>query len=324
MQVFPIFVGSGRSGTTLFRNVFDSHSDLAMTHEAHFVAPLARRRKVYETPAGLDAEALVADLYDNPNFVRQGLDRTAVCSALDSSGAATYADAVRTVFALYAEEHGKSRYGDKTPGYVVQLELLGRLFPEARFVHIIRDGRDVAMAYLDRDEWGPSSLADAAHYWKSRVGRGRRAGKELGPARYREVRYEDMVDDPETVTRELCDFLGLEFESEMLDFHRRGSDFAAGTKHPEAFRNLSKPITKGMRDWRSQMARDDVALFEAIAGDLLADCGYEVTGTGRGFGLRARALWASTAWQAKRIGARLGPLMSKVSRSAGESVSSDA
>ncbi len=324
MHVFAIFVGSGRSGTTLFRNVFDSHSELAMAHEAHFVAPLARRRKAYETATGLDADALVADLFHDPNFVRQGLDRAAVRSALDVSGAETYADAVRTVFSLYAAKHGKARYGDKTPGYVIQLDLLGRLFPEARFVHIIRDGRDVAMAYLDRDEWGPSTMADAAQYWRSRVGRGRRVGSKLGPERYREVRYEDMVEDPEGVTRELCAFLDLEFEAEMLDFYRRGSEFAAGTKHPDAFENLSKPITKGMRDWRIQMAPDDVALFEAIAGDLLADCGYEVTGTGRGFGLRARALWASTVWQAKRIGARLAPLMSKVRRSAGESVSSDA
>lgn len=312
MNVFPMFVGSGRSGTTLFRNVFDSHSQLAMSHEAHFIAPLARRRKVYETAYGFDVDALVADLYDDSNFVRQGLDAADLRSALEDELPATYADAVRVVYSLYAALHGKELYGDKTPGYVIQLDLLGEVFPEAKFVHIVRDGRDVAMAYLDRDEWGPSTMADAAHYWRSRVGRGRSSGEKLGPDRYREVRYEDMVDDPEGTTRSLCSFLGLGFESAMLDFHNKGSEFAASTPHPAAFENLSKPITKGMRDWRRQMSADDVALFEAIAGDVLAGTGYELTGASMSPALRGKVAYAAVAWQGKRLGSRVAPLLGSV------------
>lgn len=311
-EVFPIFVGSGRSGTTLFRNIFDSHPELAMTHEAHFVLPMALERRRLETSSGVDAERFVARLYANSNFVRQGLPEPAVRAALNAAAPATFADAVRAVFATYAAQRGKRLYGDKTPGYVTHLRLLGGLFPEARFVHIIRDGRDVAMAYLDRDEWGPSTMADAALYWKSRVGRGREAGRQLGPARYHEVRYEDMVDVPETVTRELCTFLGLDFHPEMLEFHRRGEEFAAATPHPEAFRGLAQPITKGMRDWRTQMAPDDVALVEAIAGDLLSDLGYDVTGTAGRRRLRAKALAAGGAWQVKRVAARLPPMLRRV------------
>ncbi len=312
MQVFPIFVGSGRSGTTLFRNVFDAHSKLAMTHEAHFVAPLAHKRDVYEAGPSFDTEQLIADLYANSNFVRQGLDEAAVRTALETAAPATYADAVRAVYARYAETQGKSLYGDKTPGYVIQLDLLGEVFPEAKFVHIIRDGRDVALAYVDRSEWGPSTVADAAHYWRSRVGRGRASGERLGPQRYREVRYEDMVDDPESTTRELCAFLGLPFEPAMLDFHQKGKEFAASTPHPDAFQNLAKPITKGMRDWRRQMAPDDVVLFEAIAGDLLASTGYEVSGAKLTPALRGKVMWAALAWQGKRLGAQVAPRAKKL------------
>jgi hypothetical protein len=315
--VFPLFVGSGRSGTTLFRNVFDSHSQLAMTHEAHFVLPMALRRTRWQVADGFDVNSFVADLYENSNFVRQGIERSDVNAALDAAHPATFPDAVRAVFAVYAAHHGKPLYGDKTPGYVTHLGLLGDLFPEARFVHIIRDGRDVAMAYLDRDEWGPSSMADAALYWKSRVSRGRAAGRALGSDRYHEVRYEDMVDRPEEVTRRLCGFLGLDYEPQMLEFHRRGGEFAASTAHPDAFRGLSQPITKGMRDWRTQMKPEDVSLVEAIAGDVLADLGYDVTGTGTGAALRARVAWATVGWQLKRGGARLSPVMRKVRRLVG-------
>lgn len=306
-RVFPLFVGSGRSGTTLFRNVFDSHPQLAVTHEAHFVAAMARRRSRYEKPEGFDVDAFVRDLYANPNFLRQGIPEEAVRADLAATPPGSYAGAVRAVFALHAAAQGKPLYGDKTPGYVSHLALLGRLFPEARFVHIIRDGRDVALAYLDRSEWGPSTVAEAAINWRDRVSRGRKAGADLGQARYRETRYEDMIDDPEDTTLGLCDFLGLEYDEAMLRYHERGSEFIGSTKHPAAFAGLARPITKGMRDWRREMAPDDVALFETVAGDLLESLGYDLTGIGGGARAWARAATAEVAWQGRRVTARLGP-----------------
>ena len=306
-QVFPIFVGSGRSGTTVFRNIFDGHPDLAMTHEAHFIAPMAQRRKVYES-GGFDRDHFVADLYTNSNFVRQGLDRNTVAARLEAGNVRTFADAVRAVFALYAAERGKTLYGDKTPGYVNHLELLGAVFPEAKFVHIIRDGRDVALGYLDRDEWGPSTIGEAAMYWRSRVARGREAGRALGSDRYVEVRYEDLVDDPDKTIRLVCDFLGLEFHDEMLRFHERGQEFISVSNTPDAFGGLAKPITKGMRNWRTQMAPGDVELFEAIAGDLLDALGYDRGTTVASVASRAKAAAANLGWQAKRLQARAQPL----------------
>ncbi|MDH3462168.1 MAG: sulfotransferase, partial [Acidimicrobiia bacterium] len=168
--VFPMFVGCGRSGTTLFRNIFDSHPDLAMTHEAHFIAPMGARRERYTNRAGgLDIDAFVADLFADSNFRRQGLEENLVRRSLEESSASGFAEAVRVVFGLYAAAQGKRLYGDKTPGSVTQIELLGSLFPEARFVHIIRDGRAVALSYLERPEWGPKTMAEAAQHWKSRV-----------------------------------------------------------------------------------------------------------------------------------------------------------
>ena len=306
--MFPIFVGSGRSGTTVFRNIFDSHPDLAITHEAHFVAPMAKRRGRYETN-GFDTDRFVADLFKNSNFVRQGLLQDAVQAQLEADAVSGFADAVRSVFRLYAADHGKTMAGDKTPGYVNHLELLGGVFPEAKFVHVIRDGRDVALGYLDRAEWGPSTVADAALYWRSRVSRGRRGGSALGPARYVEVRYEDLVDDPEKTIRHLCDFLGLEYHDEMLRFHEKGAAFIAASNTPEAFGGLAKPITKGMRDWRVQMDAADVALFESIAGQQLGEVGYELASGAPSPTIRMRAALAGLTWQVKRLQARVRPCL---------------
>lgn len=313
-DVFPFFVGSGRSGTTLFRNVFDAHPKLAVMHEGHFVGAMARVSRRYESSSGVDTDAFLRDLFNNDNFKRQGLTRPAVEAALAGAPPQHLADAIRIVLQAYAAAHGKPYYGDKTPGYVAQIKDLATMFPDAKFVHIIRDGRDVAMSYLERDEWGPASIAEAALYWRSRVGRGRKAGSALGDERYREVRYEDMVDDPEGTTTSLCGFLGLEYDPAMMEYHQRGREFAASTKHPEAFAGLAKPVTKGMRDWRIEMAPDDVALFETIAGDLLAELAYDVTGIGGDGKLRARALAAHAQWQAKRTTAKVAPLARRLRR----------
>ncbi len=299
--VFPQFVGCGRSGTTLLRNMFDAHSALAMTHESHFIGPMAKVRSRYESPSGFNHDAFVSDLFRDANFVRQGLSFEAVKSALDAAGPTTYAGAVRAVFAAYAAKDGKELYGDKTPGSVTQIELLAELFPEAKFVHIIRDGRAVALSYLDRPEWGPETMAEAANHWKNRVSRGRAAGRAIGADRYMEIRYEEVVAGPESAARNVCDFLGLEFEESMLRYHEKSKQFIASTKDPAAFENLAKPITAGLRTWEDEISPGDQKLFEAIAGDTLEEFGYPVSGASPTIRTKARVLIASGSWQWKRL-----------------------
>jgi hypothetical protein len=297
MGVFPLFVGSGRSGTTMFGLIFDSHPDLVVTHEAHFVAGLAVDYPALLRPGGFDRRTFMEGLQANANFRRLDLAMSEVEEKLSRSKPDNFSDAVRAVFEVFAHREGKTLYGDKTPGYVNHLDLLARLFPEAKFIHIIRDGRDVALAYVERPEWGPRTIAEAAMYWRSRVERGRESGARLGADRYYEVRYESLIADAEGTVRGLCDFLGLEFYPAMLDYHKRGQTLAASTKDPQAFTALSKPPTAGLRDWRKQMKKSDIALFEAIAGDLLVDLRYE----------RSTSVTAAQAqWQIRRIGARLG------------------
>jgi hypothetical protein len=300
LDVFPLFVGSGRSGTTLLQVIFDSHPELAIAHEAHFIASLARRRRRYQGPAGFAVDPFLVDLSRNSNFARLGLPEGELRSLLRGPPPTrSYVAAVRRVFRLYAARRGKSKYGDKTPGYVNHIGLLARLFPEARFVHMIRDGRDVALGYMEAD-WGPATFAEAALHWKTRVERGRSAGRQVGSGRYREVRYEDLVADPEGTVRYLCSFVGVEFADIMLRYYERGEEFRLTTAHPDAHGRLMLPPTKGLRDWRRKMPEEGVAIFEAIAGGLLSGLGYEIL-TRRvspRVGLEAAQTWAR--WQGKR------------------------
>jgi hypothetical protein len=295
-------VGSGRSGTTLVQSIFDSHPRLAVTHEAHFVVPMARRRWLYETGGGVDTQRFVGDLYRDLKFRSLGLPRKDVFDAI--ARAADFADACRAVFAVFASTRGKELYGDKTPHFVKHIPLLARLFPETRFVHVVRDGRDAALAFRQRD-FGPRSVVDAALYWKRNVERGQAAGRRLGPDRYTEVRYEDLVSEPEPTVRAVCAFLGLEFQAEMLRYYERADAILSTLTHPTIHENLRLPLTFGLRDWRRTMTTHESQLFAAAAGGTLRRAGYEVPHVDPSIRVRLEVAWHWIGWQRQRLAAAL-------------------
>ena len=273
-EPFPFIVARGRSGTTLLRAMFDSHPDMAVPPESHFVVPMIERRRQLESRGRLSRSAFVADLTGRYGFRRWDLDVRAVELRLRDADPVDLASAIREVFGLYAEQLGKRRYAEKTPINVLHIEALAAVFPEARFIHLIRDGRNVALSYLDTD-FGVTSVPEAAIHWRRFVRRGRRAGARIGSHRYREVLYEDLVDQPEPVLRSLCEFIELPFDPSMLLYHTRADELLTNTSHREHHGRIALPPTAGLRDWRRDMEPDAVALFEAIAGDLLEELGYE-------------------------------------------------
>ncbi|MDP8959746.1 MAG: sulfotransferase, partial [Actinomycetota bacterium] len=145
-------------------------------------------------------------------------------------------------------------------------------FPEAKFIHVIRDGRDVALSYL-WVAWGPRTLWEAARKWRRDVSAGRRHGASLGPERYLEVRYERLVAEPRRVLELVCDFAGLSFDERMLAFHTHAR--LQGRPEWRGFHaSVTKPVTGGLRDWSTQMPEQQVLAFEAVAGGLLEELGY--------------------------------------------------
>jgi hypothetical protein len=258
--------------------MMNSHSEIAVPYDSYFIVPMARRRRSYEDGHGLDIGAFVADLFAYWQVHRWGLSERDVRGELANNQPSDWAEAVRSVFALYARSKGKGRYADKTPSYLPHLPLLAECFPEARFVHVIRDGRDVALSWLSR-EWGPPNLAQAAVYWAANVQAGRRAGRWLGAERYTEIRYERLVVDPESTLLALCTFLNITFDRAMLDYSATAAPLVASDPNPLDHQGLFQPPSRRLRDWRSDMAAEEVALFETLAGDVLGDLGYERAAT---------------------------------------------
>ncbi|HET6624244.1 MAG TPA: sulfotransferase [Gaiellaceae bacterium] len=292
----PLFVlGVSRSGTTMLRVILDRSPGIAIPDETFFVPQLAHRHRGI-----VDPDELLEDVRRLPRLAAWEVPLEDIAGRLRPG--MTTGEALDAVFQAYAAKHGKPRWGDKTPMYMRHLGLIDRLFPDAQYVHLIRDGRDAALAFLDMPEgvvtrtWAhPRSPAGFACEWKTEVRRARGLGQRVGASRYHEVRYEDLVADTHAVVRSICTFAELPFEPAMLEF-AGNVDVSAKPHH----QRLLQPPTRGVRNWREQMSVEDVRAFEAVAGDLLAELGYEVRSGIREPTPRGRA---ALAWYRARMGA---------------------
>lgn len=266
-----ILLGVSRSGTTLLRVILDRSPGIAIPDESFFVPLLARRHG-----RTIDAERFLDDVSRIPTVRDWGVSVADVAGRV-RSGMPT-GQAIAAIYEAYAAVAGKSRWGDKTPMYMRHLALLEELFPGAQYVHLIRDGRDAALSFLQMPEgtftrtWAhPRTPSQFACQWRKEVGDARALGRRVGATRYHEVRYEELVADPESAVGAICAFAAIPFESSMLDYTAT-VDVSA---KPHQQRLLTAP-TSGVRSWQEDMSAEDAAAFESVAGELLPELGYEV------------------------------------------------
>jgi hypothetical protein len=281
----PFICGVTRSGTTLLRLMLDTHPEVAIPGETHWVPRLIKRMERRKLTAHEAADFVV-------NHKRWGdfhLDAETLRERWRTIRPFNAADAIRAFYGLYCEREGKSRYGDKTPGYVREMLRIQRVLPESRFIHIIRDGRDVALSVLSLN-WGPSNPTEAAELWSERITRARKQAPKVD--HYLEIFFEDLVLETEATLRRVCEFIDLEYDPVMLDYHERAEerlrekarDLPRSKRPPQpaALRMKSHRLAKeppredriGL--WKRKMAPEDVAEYERVAGPLLIELGYEL------------------------------------------------
>ena len=293
--------------------MLDRNSQLAVPDESYFIPQLADRHR-----GRVDVDAFVDDLRRVGTLREWEVDPGDVRARLRPG--MSVGEAIGAVYETYAAARGKPRWGDKTPMYMQHLGLLERLFPQALYVHLVRDGRDAAVSFLQMpagivtESWGhPTSAAGFARQWGTEVRAARALGARVGPGRYLELRYERLVESPEDVLREICEFGDLPWEPAMLEY--AGKVDVSARPHQQ---NLKRPPTTGLRNWRTDLERSEVAEFEAVSGDVLADLGYELADASRraGPGASARAkLFAyrarTWAWRTAGSAVRRSPMWAR-------------
>jgi hypothetical protein len=285
----PFVVGVGRSGTTLLRLMLDAHPELTIPPETHFAPQLIRAAGKRRA----SAEGLTEIIASQRQWGDFGLDearlreRIAAHDPLDAGGA------LRAFYGLYAERVGKPRWGDKTPIYVEHMREIASVLPEARFIHLIRDGRDVALSRIRRALEEPPPVDRIAKSWCRRIRDARKQARRL--PHYLELRYEDLVTDTEPTLRRVCEFVELPYDTAMLDYHQRAAErlgemagdlpARGGKAHRPGSERLAAhalasepPREERIAAWRDGMRPEDVSAFEAEASELLDELGYARAG----------------------------------------------
>jgi len=262
----PVFlVGMNGSGTTMLLDSLGRHSQLyAFPRETrvlpHLIATVER----------------FGDLTDDEAFRRlwEEVRKIGVLRYVNDGQPVPlpedWADTPRTlaavldrVFKYFAQRQGKTRWCEKTPQHAQHILSLAAVFPQAKFIHMIRDGRDSAASFKRRWHRTP---ALTIYRWKKIVEEGRRQGMSLGPDRYLEVRYEDLTANPQQWLRRVSDFLGVPFEAAILE---SSEPYLKKKQDGEPGRIRSNSGT-----WRKVFSAAEITQLEAIAGRVLNATGY--------------------------------------------------
>jgi hypothetical protein len=262
----PVFVvGMNGSGTTMLLDCLGRHPGLyAFPKETRLIPYLMARQAGY---GDLTVDANFRALWDDVRqlAVFQEVNEHAPVPLPDDwqGRPRTLAAVLDGAFSYFAAAQGKRRWCEKTPQHVQHLLALGDLFPAARFVHVIRDGRDCAVSFHRRWKRQPELTV---FRWKKVVTMGREQGMRLGPARYLEVRYEDLTAEPERSLLRICRFLGLDFHPAVL---QSAQPYLAPSKEPRV-----GGLQRNSGKWRSYFPAATIEGLERIAGATLASCGY--------------------------------------------------
>jgi hypothetical protein len=283
-----VFIGGvPRSGTTLLRNILAAHSSIAIPTESYWM---------YEVLERLNREGRLDDLPYAWELMRAhrvfppDLDTDLTARAIEDRPPSDVVDLIRAVFSTHALSKEKSMSGDKTPRNVDSFVWLHEMFPHSRLVHLIRDPREVCMS-LSLQHFTRFGLPGAADNWTGSMVKLRAAMRALGAEIY-EVRYEDLVSHPEREIRNVCDFLGVEFEPQMLTAYSDN-----GRPRIAHVARAWTPIEEGLRNWRDELSRTDLAVIEATARREMKHLGYKPT---LRFPYRPSALWRIFKFRAER------------------------
>jgi len=277
----PIFVvGSGRSGTTLLQRMMRSHSRISSpTGESHFFIPLYENRALYgdltvveNVKKTLEEMRRISREYVEEDLKGLAFDVDALAEEFTDEGKNNMVALISWLMEKNATGEGKRRWLEKTPYYILHMETILEMFPDAQFIHIIRDGRDCALSMLQRKhDLKIFNTYHAAQVWKQYVEAGQQTGKQLQAKQYFELRYEDLIDDPDKTMRRICEFIDEKFEPSMVQFEKSKDP---KSKTPMLSKSIQK---KNSEKWRDRMSNWSIRVFESEAGQTLKENGYPLT-----------------------------------------------
>jgi hypothetical protein len=268
----PFFVvGAGRSGTTLLRLILAGHSRLHIPPETWFLRSLVRDFPLTAVLTQPQLKRAIETMVRHDRWPDMDLPRDDLRRQAAALVRPILVDLINLVYRHLLLASGKPRLGDKTPHYFAIVPELATLYPDAKFIHLVRDGRDVAISWIDA---GWQRYYEPGFEWPAAMAHLRR-DRAAYPERMLEVRYEDLVQQPAEVARRICDFLGETFEPAMLDWHDRTELVASRDRHLHA--RLAQPLSDdAIAVWRHRLSAIECFTIEACLHRELTQSNYDL------------------------------------------------
>jgi hypothetical protein len=254
-QVF--IIGAPRSGTTFLASLLDKTA-YGKPVETHFITKYYKKLDSYGDISRFDNfRSLVEDILKERPVQQWGLSLNVEDFYRSLPEGFDYKDVVNQILSLQKKDGNSTAWGDKTPHYIGDLDILLTLFPYASYIYIVRDGRDVALSLLEKN-WGPNSVYECARYWAKLNQNIDLIHNMKESGQLYSLTYEGLLDQTKSHILSIYDFLGEQVSEEDVNA------LSASVKN----KNYGK--------WKLKMSECDVQIFDAVAGNDLRRLGYEV------------------------------------------------
>ena len=272
----PFFIiGSGRCGTTLLRLLIDAHPRICIPPESHIFSRFSKIFHYYKDLGNETTLRLFINDLLNDVWIQSWQFDTTVDEVISLLPGRSITDCINTIFHLYAKRRGKSRWGDKTPSHISYIKEILELFPQALFIHLVRDGRDVAHSL--RHTWIiPHDIYSLANFWRNRILDFNNQKHLIFPDNLIEIRYEDLVINPQDTMSRIFLFLGeksIPIDIQIPDTpHKKGFNLSPTSMHAM----LNEPISnRKIGVFRNCFTQRQIEIIESLIGKELSIYGYK-------------------------------------------------
>lgn len=298
----PIFiVGANRSGTTLLRLVLNAHSRIAIPDELIYFdsylagIPIELWREPDLTPDAY--EAFVDRFLGEKCRPLDELDKAPVKEEI-LAGRSDFRRPYRLALEAWARHYDKERWGEKTPGNLFYADVIVDMFPEAHFLHVVRDPR-AGVASMQEVSFFPDDVIFNALSRRKHDRTGRSLLERHVPSSQRmTIQYEELVRDPEFTTKSVCRFLGEPFEPRMLRFHEDAERYMKDDARERYNAAATSPITDDRVDtWKTRLTGQQIAVVEHLCHQTLNEFGYPPTDHRLSLATQAEIVAKQAYWQ---------------------------
>ncbi len=274
MRCFFI-IGAQRSGTTLLRLMLNSHTQIAIPEEGTYWMPLLRqyRKDPHQLFTQNNFNKHIEYIWANSQFKLWDISSGEFRSKVNIVTCPDIYTLMNTIYTLYSEKHKKTMWGDKTPSFFRMVPELSFLFPHARFIHIIRDGRDLYLSWRKMDST-KGNIAVGGLEWMYKVQHAQKDLINFANSRHLQIKYEDLAANPANNLIDICHFLQIDFEPSMLEFYKNSHNFIGNHHSKLIFQPLS---TISVNKWKTKLSPSEVIIFENIARKCLIENKYQLS-----------------------------------------------